>query len=68
MHSWVFRHRARLAAIFGPPPAPAARADAPARHPRRLAGGRAGRKGPGTVDRGARHVMLRPMPPPVTEE
>ncbi|MCK6446952.1 MAG: hypothetical protein L6Q99_11215 [Planctomycetes bacterium] len=59
MHSWIFRHRARLLQIYGrvpPPPLPGARF-APAA-PNASDASRAR----GFVERTAKHVVLRPMP------
>jgi hypothetical protein len=63
MHSWVFRHRARLRVIYG---VAAERPAEPAPRPaRRLKPGHGAARGvktaPGTIRRGATGVTLRPM-------
>jgi hypothetical protein len=61
MRSWVFRHRLRLRAVYGPLPVPA---ETPAMGARKS--GPKARSGlrPGHCERKGRHFVLRPMTPP----
>ena len=65
MHSWVFRHRARLRAIYGPrplPPAPVQAGLEPDEDPLEGLGSRPVPAWAGSVERGESFVLLHPMP------